>query len=319
MEGMMSVVIPAYNEQDNVAALAERVRSALDGAQIPFELIFVDDGSADKTWEKISEEAKKDSRIRGLRFSRNFGKESAIFAGLRAAKGECCTVMDADLQHPPETLVRMYSLWKDKGFHVVEAKKRSRGTEKWTYRLFANMFYGLLKAMSGQDLRNGSDFRLLDRKVVNELNKMPERQTFFRAMSGWLGFETAVVEFDVAERHAGKTKFSPRRLIKYALSSIASFTAVPMQFVTGVGIAFFVFAIVLGLQTLIRKLTGHSAEGFTTVILLLLLIGSILMISLGIIGYYIARIYEEIKARPRYVLADEIGGQEDGHEAVENS
>jgi len=311
MEHRMSVIIPAYNEQDNVAALAEAVRTSLADANIPFELIFVDDGSSDQTWAAISAEAKADSRIRGLRFSRNFGKESAIFAGLRAAKGDCCVVMDADLQHPPETLSRMYSLWKDEGFFIVEAKKRSRGNEKVSYRLFAQLFYGLLKVMSGQDLRNGSDFRLLDRKVVDELNKMPERQTFFRAMSGWLGFKSAVVEFDVAERHAGRTKFSPRRLIKYALSSIASFTAVPMQIVTGVGFAFFIFAVLLGVFTLIQKLPGHSAEGFTTVILLLLLIGSILMISLGIIGYYIARIYEEIKARPRYVLADEIRGQED--------
>lgn len=302
---MISVVIPAYNEQENIPAAAER----LGGILVPlddYELIFVDDGSRDGTWELIKQLGETDEHIRGLHFSRNFGKEGAIFAGLKAADGDCVAVIDCDLQHPPELLEKMYTAWKN-GAEVVEAIKASRGKEGIVYKLFAKTFYRMMKNSSNIELDGASDYKLMDRKVVDALNEMPERLTFFRALSSWVGFRTERVEFDVAPRNAGKTKWSFRKLFKYALSSITSFTNVPMHIITWSGILFFLFAVILAVQTIVNFCTGTAADGFSTVILLLLIIGSILMLGIGIIGYYLSKIYEEIKQRPRYIVSEESG------------
>lgn len=301
---LLSIVVPAYNEQENIAAAAAEVKKHMQQASIPYEMIFVDDGSSDGTWQSIAEQAEQDSQIRGLRFSRNFGKEGAIFAGLKAARGDCVVVMDCDLQHPPETIVEMYRIWEHNDVDVVEARKSSRGKENIFYKGFSKLFYGLLKAVGKIDLENCSDFKLMGRPVVDSLNAMPERQTFFRALSSWVGYKTTVVYFQVPPRHAGTSKWSVGQLFRYAIRSISAFSTAPMQAVTICGFVFFVFAVVLGLQTLISKLLGHSEAGFPTVILLLLIIGSIIMFSLGVIGYYIARIYDEVKFRPRYIVSE---------------
>ena len=294
---MISVVIPAYNEQENIPAAAERLGGILAPLD-DYELIFVDDGSRDGTWELIKQLGETDEHIRGLHFSRNFGKEGAIFAGLKAADGDCVAVIDCDLQHPPELLEKMYTAWKN-GAEVVEAIKASRGKEGIVYKLFAKTFYRMMKNSSNIELDGASDYKLMDRKVVDALNEMPERLTFFRALSSWVGFRT--------ERVAGKTKWSFRKLFKYALSSITSFTNVPMHIITWSGILFFLFAVILAVQTIVNFCTGTAADGFSTVILLLLIIGSILMLGIGIIGYYLSKIYEEIKQRPRYIVSAESG------------
>ncbi len=304
---MLSVIIPAYNEQENIPAAAQRLNEILSPVT-DYELVFVDDGSRDNTWKIISDLAEKNSTVRGLRFSRNFGKEGAIFAGLKAAKGECVAVIDCDLQHPPELLPKMLKAWEN-GVQVVEAVKASRGKEGIIYKLFAKSFYKMMKNGSGINLDGQSDYKLLDRKVVDALNEMPERLTFFRALSSWVGFTTERIEFDVAPRNAGKTKWSFRKLFKYALSSITSFTNVPMQIITVSGVLFFIFAVILGIQTIVNFCMGNAADGFSTVILLLLIIGSILMLGIGIIGYYLSKIYEEIKCRPRYIVAEEAGSK----------
>lgn len=302
---MISVVIPAYNEQENIPAAAERLGGILAPLD-DYELIFVDDGSRDGTWELIKQLGETDEHIRGLHFSRNFGKEGAIFAGLKAADGDCVAVIDCDLQHPPELLEKMYTAWKN-GAEVVEAIKASRGKEGIVYKLFAKTFYRMMKNSSNIELDGASDYKLMDRKVVDALNEMPERLTFFRALSSWVGFRTERVEFDVAPRNAGKTKWSFRKLFKYALSSITSFTNVPMHIITWSGILFFLFAVILAVQTIVNFCMGTAADGFSTVILLLLIIGSILMLGIGIIGYYLSKIYEEIKQRPRYIVSEESG------------
>lgn len=303
---MLSVVIPAYCEENMVAQAADVIGGVLAGADIPFELIFVDDGSKDATWEKITAKAGEDTRVRGVRFSRNFGKEAAIMAGLNAAKGECCAVIDCDLQHPPEKLVEMYRLW-EQGYEIVEGRKSSRGKEGALHGLAARVFYALISAATKTDMADASDFKLLDRKAVNVLLNMREHNAFFRALSSWIGFQTTVVEFDVQERTAGESKFSTRSLTKYALHNIASFSTAPMQVVTVFGVIMLVVSVVLGIISLVQKVTGQALEGFTTVILIQLFTGSIIMISLGIIGYYISKIYEEIKGRPRYIVADTCG------------
>lgn len=302
---MLSVVIPAFNEQENIPAATEKLSEILSPIT-DFELIFVDDGSRDNTWNIIKELSEKESTVKGLHFSRNFGKEGAIFAGLKAASGDCVAVIDCDLQHPPELLPKMLDAWKN-GAEVVEAVKASRGKEGIIYKLFAKSFYRMMKNSSNINLDGASDYKLMDRKVVDALNDMPERLTFFRALSCWVGFKTERIEFNVAPRNAGKTKWSFRKLFKYALSSITSFTNVPMQIITVSGILFFIFAIILGVQTIVNFCMGTAADGFSTVILLILIVGSILMLGIGIIGYYLSKIYEEIKCRPRYIVSERAG------------
>lgn len=299
---MLSVVIPAYNEGELVLTAARTIAGVLKGAGIPYELVFVDDGSRDDTWPCLQKAVQEDPNVRALSFSRNFGKEAAVFAGLEAARGDCVAVIDCDLQHPCEKLVDMYRLWEE-GWEVINGVKVSRGKESAAHGFAAKCFYKIMSKAVKIDMSRASDFKLMDRKVVNALLGLTEHSTFFRALVGWVGFKTTEVEFSVAERAGGATHWSTLSLIRYAVSNITSFSAAPMQAVTVLGCITLVLAVVLGIQTLVRWAMGNAADGFTTVILLLLLIGSVLMISLGIIGYYIAQIFNELKGRPRYLVA----------------
>ena len=299
----MSIVLPAYNEEQMIEKTAGTIARLMENEDISYELVFVNDGSKDQTWERIKEASKKNSNIKGICFSRNFGKEGAVFAGLANASGDCVAVMDCDLQHPPETLITMYRLW-EQGYQVIEGVKASRGREGFLHKFFAKTFYKIISNATGVDMSWASDFKLLDRAAVDEFLKLPERNVFFRALSSWVGFKTTYVEFHVQEREAGESKWSMKSLFKYAINNITSFSAVPMQVVTFCGVIFFLFAIVLAVQSLYLYFSGRAVAGFTTVILLLLIIGSILMFSLGVIGYYLSKIYEEVKMRPRYIISE---------------
>jgi dolichol-phosphate mannosyltransferase len=242
-------------------------------------------------------------RVRGVRFSRNFGKEAAIFAGLQQAKGDCVACIDCDLQHPPEKLVEMYRLW-EQGYEVIEGVKSDRGEESSLYRAFSKLFYSIISRATKVDMSRASDFKLLDRKAVNVILTMREKRAFFRALSSWVGFRTTEVSYEVQERTAGQSKWSTWSLMKYAVSNITSFTAMPLHLVTFFGFLTLIVSVVMGVVTLVQKFMGVALGGFTTVIILLLFIGSLIMISLGIIGYYVGNIYEEIKDRPRFVIAE---------------
>lgn len=212
--------------------------------------------------------------------------------------------MDCDLQHPPEVIADMYRIWKNNDVDIVEGRKKSRGKENPIYKGMSLFFYKIINRSSGLDMEAASDFKLLDRKVVDALNRMPERLTFFRAMSSWVGFKTEKVYFEVAERAEGESKWSAKSLIKYAVNNITSFTSAPLQIVTVCGIITFIISVILGVNTLYNKIWGNSAAGFSTVIILQLLTSSIIMFSLGVIGFYLSKIYEEIKSRPRYIIRD---------------
>ena len=307
---VLSVIIPAYNEELNIELAAETVTGLLKKEQIDCEIIFIDDGSKDKTYEKICQCAEKYSEVRGLTFSRNFGKEAAIYAGLQESKGDCAVVLDCDLQFPPEKMLEMYSLWQE-GFEVVEGVKADRGRESLFYKLFAKSFYKLMSYFVGVDMQSTSDFKLIDRKVIDALLSLPERNTFFRALSFWSGFKSTQIEFQVRDRENGKSKWSFKGLAKYAISNVTSFTTAPLQLITVFGSILLLFMGGMSIQTLVRFFLGQSAEGFTTVIVLLLLIGGSLMMALGIIGYYIARIYEEVKGRPRYIISKKTKEEKD--------
>lgn len=312
MSKLLSVIVPAYNEAPMIAKTAGTIASILEQAKIPYEVIFVNDGSKDDTWEKIKVVEKEQDHIRGIHFSRNFGKESAMFAGLFYAKGDCCVLIDCDLQHPPEKIVEMYHLWEE-GYEIVEAVKASRGQESLFHAMGAKGFYALISMATGIDMQRASDFKLLDRKAVTTLLNMKEKNVFFRALSSWIGFRTIQIEFEVQERTEGESKWSPWALVKYAISNISSFSSAPMQIVTVMGFLMLLLSVVLGVNALYQKFTGVALGGFTTVILLQLFTGSMIMISLGIIGYYISKIYEEVKGRPRYIVS-EVCGADEGQE-----
>lgn len=301
---MLSVIIPAFNESDNIQNTSDVITGILKIADIDYELIFVDDGSKDNTYDHIKAANEKDPKVTGIRFSRNFGKEAAILAGLSKATGDCAAVIDCDLQHPPECLVEMHKLWQD-GYHIIEGIKNSRGKESAVHKMSAGLFYKLISKAVGIDMNTSSDFKLLDRKVIDVIISLPETDTFFRALTFWTGFKSTTLSYDVKERQFGETKWSTFKLIKYAINNLTSFTSMPLHMITGMGIVLLLGAVILGIQTLINYASGNADEGFTTVILLMLIIGGCIMMSLGIIGIYISKIYTEIKHRPAYIIMEE--------------
>lgn len=303
---LISVIIPLYNEGANLHAFLSDVKAALDKTGCPFELILIDDGSPDDTWKVIADEAETSPVLRAVRLSRNFGKELAVCAGLERAHGDAIVLMDGDGQHPPALLPDMLRLWQTTDADIVEAVKLKRGPESLSGKLGALLFYIILNKLSGFDLRGASDFKLMNRKATNAWLEMRERNVFFRGMTAWLGFTTVRIPFEVARRSAGKSSWSYLKRLRLAVTGLTAFSSFPLQLVTLAGAVFFVFAILLGAQTLYLKLAGRAVSGFATVILLELIIGSSLMISLGIVGEYLARIYEEVKGRPRYVVAQSI-------------
>lgn len=298
---LLSIILPAFNEEGNIQNTADVLSELLEQEKIEYELLFISDGSKDNTYSMILEANRKNPKVKGMEFSRNFGKEAAIFAGLGMAKGDACIVMDCDLQHPPQTIPKMYELWQQ-GFEIVEGMKSSRGKESLIHKGFAGMFYGIMSKLMKMDMKSSSDFKLLDRKVVDVLLALPEKNTFFRALTFWTGFTSATVEYDVAERQYGESKWSYSSLFRYAIANATSFSTFPLQFVTVMGVISIIFSVILGVQTLVKYFMGTAVEGFTTVILLVLIIGGFIMVSLGIIGHYIGRIYEEIKGRPRFII-----------------
>ena len=302
---MLSVVIPAFNEQEMVPAAAEQIDGILSRAGIPHELIFIDDGSRDATWAEIRAESEHRDTVRGVHFSRNFRKEAAIFAGLQAADGDCVAVIDCDLQHPPEKLVEMYRLW-EQGVEVVEGVKTDRGEESLAHRVAAKTFYRLISEATHIDMTRASDFKLLDRKAVNVLLSMREKRAFFRALSSWIGFRTAE-PYEGRERAAGESKWSTWLLIKYALSNITAFTSLPLHLITGCGAASFLAALIVGIVSIVRLAMGRVVTGLTGAVILLLFLSGLIMVGLGIIGYYLGNIYMEIQDRPRFIVSETCG------------
>jgi polyisoprenyl-phosphate glycosyltransferase len=301
-ERMLSIVSPVRDEAENLAALSSAVADALAQTGLPHELILVDDGSRDGSWALIEELARSDNRVRGVRLSRSFGKDAAIMAGVTEAEGEAVIVLDADMQHPPTLLPELIDRWLS-GASVVEAVKRNRAGQPVMARLGAGAFNRIFSRFTGVDLTNATDYRLLSRPVVDALLTLPEHRVFFRGTSTWVGFDRERVEFDTVRRGAGRSRWNLRTLTSFAVRNITAFTSAPLHLVTLAGLVFAAFAVVLAVQTLTRWATGGAVEGFTTVILLLLVQGSLFLLGLGIVGEYLARIHDEVKARPRYVIA----------------
>ncbi len=308
----ISVLLPFFNEEKQIPLTLEAVEQALidlptklkqKPENLSYEIICIDDGSSDRTGSVLATEAAKRPGLKILYFSRNFGKEAAICAGLDAVSGDCAILMDGDLQHPPSYFPTMVNLWQQ-GYEVVEGVKQERQNESRFSRWAANLFYGLFHRLGGLELKNASDFKLLDKKVVMAWQTLNERETFFRGLSAWLGFKRTSFEFEVADRTVGQGKWKLKNLLKLSITAITSFSARPLHLIAGLGLICLVGSFILMIQTLVRFFMGRAAGGFTTVILLQLLIGGAIMLSLGLIGIYLGRIYDEIKGRPRYLIRD---------------
>ncbi|HTP45744.1 MAG TPA: glycosyltransferase family 2 protein [Casimicrobiaceae bacterium] len=303
----LSIVVPAHNEASGIAHAVEAISGVLASGAMRFEIIVVDDGSRDQTFERVRALAAADVRVKGVRFTRNFGKEAALLAGLRAASGAAVVTIDADLQHPPALIPQMIQEWRA-GAMVVDAVKRDRATDGALTRGRARLFNALLSRLGGINLKNASDFKLLDRVVVDAITReLPERQRFYRGLADWVGYRHASIPFDVAARADGEGKWSLLKLFSLATTAIVSFTSAPLQIVTVLGFATLAFGFFVGADALIAWFQGRAVSGFATTIITLLIVGSFIMISLGIIGEYIAKIYDEIKARPPYLVETEVG------------
>lgn len=301
MNALISIVVPVFNEASIIRNNLFAILEAAKGEGYVLELVVVDDGSRDNTADEIHAAAKDDARIRPLVFTRNFGKEAAILAGVTEARGEAVIVIDADLQHPPGLVPKMVSLWKQ-GFPIVEAIKSDRGDEAMANGLSAKVFYWLFERFAGLDIRGHSDYKLLDRAVVQTYIALPEKHRFFRGLINWTGFASATIPFDVPPRESGESRWSKGKLLRYAINNITSFSSLPLRLVTWLGAFTLILGFIVGGISLTQKLDGKAVDGFTTVNLLIILIGGVLMLSLGIIGHYLSHLYDEIKARPSYII-----------------
>lgn len=302
-------MIPAHNEavglENTVSAIADAVGECVDD----WEVLIIDDGSEDGTFDVIRSLAADDRRIRGIRLSRNFGKEAALLCGLRHSRGDAVVTMDADLQHPPELLPEMVARWKA-GAKVVNGVKRDRTTDSRRIRARARLFNRVLSGLAGIDLKDASDFKLLDRVVVDTLVRdFPERQRFYRGLTGWVGYPTGTVEYAVGRRGEGSSRWSVLRLAELAVTALVSFTSAPLRIVTILGVTTMALGLVVGTDAFISWFRGKAVTGFATVIITLLIIGSFIMISLGVLGEYVAKIYDEIKRRPAYLVQETTGNE----------
>lgn len=299
---MISVVVPLYNEEKRMKENINEICKYLE--KYEYEMILVDDGSKDKTWQLIKELQKENSNVKGIRFSRNFGKEIALCAGVDYANGEAVITMDSDLQHPPKYIDTFINEWKS-GYKIVEGIRKNREKQSLGYKVFAKTFYKILEKMTNLDLNNSLDYKLLDRRVIEDIKKLKESSVFFRGLVEWVGYEKKQVEIEIEQRKGDTSKFTFKSLYRLAMTAITSFSSSLLNLVLILSGIFMIGGVLLGIQTLWNKIAGHAVDGFTTVIILLLITGSCILFSLGLIGMYIARIYNEVKARPRYIVSEE--------------
>ncbi len=301
---MIQIVIPAFNESGNIKIISERVKEQMLDLE-KYEIIFVDDGSTDSTLEEIKKVMKTDPSVRYISFSRNFGHQKALKAGLDHSEGECVISMDADLQHPPQLISELVKYWRD-GYDVVYTIREDTQDVGFLKKMTSRWFYKLINSMSDVDIPMGSaDFRLLDRKVVTELKKFKENWLFIRGLISWLGFRQIGIKYSVQPRHSGRSKYSISKMFAFAVQGITSFSILPLRISVLLGIMFSCASFFYGIYALYAKMfTNTTIRGWTSVLISVLFLGGIQLISLGIIGEYLGKMFIETKARPNYVVRE---------------
>ncbi|MFY0610907.1 MAG: glycosyltransferase family 2 protein [Hyphomicrobiaceae bacterium] len=307
-ERLVSIVIPILNEERNLPELGRRLPDALERLGIEWRVLFVDDGSQDGTLEAIRKLNAQDHRFTAISLSRNFGKEIAVAAGLRHVTGDACIIMDADLQHPPEVLASFIERWQE-GYDIVYGQRVDRQTDGPLYRLLAKVYYRVFNFLVDSDIpKNAGDFRLLSRRAIDAMNTLQERARFNKGLYSWIGFKSIAVPFSVSERRHGSSKWSLRRLVSYGIDGVTSFSTIPLRVWSLLGLTISVMAMVYSGIFLARTLIfGADIPGFPTLIISVMFFSGAQLISLGIMGEYLGRVYDEVKARPLYLIADEIG------------
>ena len=302
---LLSVVVPVFNEQAVLAALHARLAAVATQLDGPVEFLFVDDGSTDASVQVLAEIARTDPRVGVIRFSRNFGKEQAMSAGLRAARGEAVVILDADLQHPPEHIPDMVAAWRA-GADLVNMKRRNRDGDSWVNRQTAALFYAIINRLSDTPIpRDVGDFRLISRRAVNALNQMPERGRFMKGLLGWIGFPQVTLHFDVAARAAGTTRWTLTRLVGAAMDGITAYSIQPLKAATQIGLLTAAIALGLGVYYLIQSLFyGDPVPGFPTLVVIILMLGGVQLVAIGVLGEYLGRMWLESKGRPLYIVQD---------------
>ncbi|RLE36708.1 MAG: glycosyltransferase [Acidobacteria bacterium] len=304
----LTVVIPAFNEEANLRPMFERLVAALENEVDGLEIIFIDDGSSDGTWSGISDLAASDDRVRGVRFARNFGHQAAVTAGVDVARGRAVVLIDADLQDPPEIIPEMISKWRD-GFEVVFAQRESREGETLFKKATAALFYRLLHRVTEVDIPvDTGDFRLMGPRALEAFRALPERNRFIRGLVSWIGFPQTAVRYRREARHAGDTKYPFRKMLRFALDALTSFSFLPLRVATFLGFAASAFSFLYILVVLVLKAVGISWLGYTSLMASILFLGGIQLIMIGVLGEYIARIFDEVKRRPLYLVGNSTDG-----------
>ena len=308
---ILSVVAPCFNEEGVLHELYRRISQVLDGSGETWELVLVNDGSRDRTPEIMRELHAQDERVKVVDFARNFGHQIAVTAGMDYAQGDAVVLIDADLQDPPELILEMLAKWRE-GYEVVYAIRAERKGETWFKEFTAKMFYRIIYKITDIDIpMDTGDFRLMDRKVVNALKTMHEKHRFMRGMSVWVGFRQTGVKYVRAERYAGETKYPLKKMLKFAMDGITSFSYFPLQLATYIGFVAALLAVLGILVTIILRLSGsHAFLGQATTLVSVLFLGGVQLICLGILGEYLGRIYDEVKGRPLYIVREALGFDE---------
>jgi len=306
----LSVVVPVFNEEINIVPMYDRLLAALSDKVSSLEILYVDDGSADTSWEKISELAARDERVEGVRFARNFGHQAALTAGVDAARGRAVVIIDGDMQDPPEVIPEMVDRWRE-GFEVVYGQRENRKGETWFKLVTASAFYRILRGITNVDIPvDTGDFRLMGPRAVAAFRAMPERNRFIRGLVSWIGFPQTAVMYQRQARQAGETKFPVRKMTRFALDGITSFSFFPLRLATWTGFGVSIFAFLYIVVVLVLKATGVSWSGYTSLMASILFLGGVQLLMIGIMGEYLARIFDEVKRRPLYLVGDRTDGDE---------
>lgn len=314
----ISIVVPLFNEEESLNALYDALEQELSGITEDYEIVLVDDGSRDRSFELVKELYAKNNRIKGLSFSRNFGHQIALMAGLQHATGQAVITMDADLQHPPSLIPVLIQKWQEEKYDIVNTRRLDADGIGFFKKISSKLYYRLLNYLSDIHIEPAAaDFRLMNRKSLDAFLNLPERDRFTRGLVSWMGFNQAIIDYKAQDRFAGSTKYSFFKMLRFGLDGIVSFSSRPLRLSFYAGFFIFLFGLLYAFYAIVQFIQGTTVPGWTSILVSLLVIGGVMLLSLGIIGEYIARIFHEVKQRPLYFIKEKVGTQINSNEQSE--